>query len=118
MAVMLHCSPMGMPMPQSFDTVAVAQAAFFFVPAQLIIMLEDVPQAAQTGYCLTEHGGERRTERAHLEDDDTEQIQPDVQKACHQQEIQRPLAVAQSAHESAGNIIKQREGDAIKMVRM
>ena len=96
------------------DTVLSAQAAFFFVPAQLIIMLEDVPQAAQTGHCLAEHGGECRTEHAHLEDDDAEQVQPDVQKTCHQQEVQGPLAVAQSAHQGAGHVIQQGEWDADK----
>ena len=75
-------------------------------------MAQDVQKTAQTRHSLTEHGSKCRTERAHMEHDDAHQIQPDVQKACHQQEIQRALAVAQRTHQRAGHIVKQGEGDA------
>ena len=118
MAVILHCRTHGDAHAAQLDTVLSAQAAFFFVPAQFIIMLEDVPQAAQTGYCLAEHGGERRTEHAHLEDDDTEQIQPDVQKACHQQEVQGRLLSPRARIRALVMLYSSVNGMPIKMVRM
>ncbi len=90
--------------------VRTAQAALLPVPAQFSVVPEDVPQAAQTRHGLAEHGGEGRTEHAHPEHDDAGQIQPDVQEAGHQQEIQGPLAVAQGPHQGAGHIVQQGEG--------
>ena len=94
------------------EAVITAEFSLFFGPAQLMVMPGNVPQAAKACHGLAEHRGKRSAEHAHFEDDDAEQVEADVQKACHQQEIQRTLAVAQSAHESAGNIIKQGERDA------
>ena len=91
-----------------------AELPFFSGPAQLPVMFEDIEQTAQTGHGLAEHGGERRTEGTHPEHDDAEQVQPDVQEARHQQEVERALAVAQSAHQGAGHIVQQGERDAHK----
>ena len=79
-----------------------------------MVVAQDVPQTAQTGHGLTEHGGERRTERAHLEHDDAQQVKADVQKTCHQQEVQRALAVAQRTHQGTGHVVQQGERDAHK----
>ena len=89
-----------------------AELPLFSGPAQLPVMFEDIEQTAQTGHGLAEHGGERRTEGAHPEGEDAEQVEADVQHTGHQQEIERPLAVAQRAHEGAGDVVQQGEGDA------
>ena len=91
-----------------------AETALFPAPAQLRVVAQDVQKTAQTRHSLTDHSGKCRTECPHLEHDDAHQIQPDVQKACHQQEIQRALAVAQCTHQGAGHIIKQSEGGCLQ----
>ena len=91
-----------------------ADAPFFLIPAQFRVVAHDVNKAADACHSLTEHGGKSRAEHAHVEQDDAGKVQPDVQHAGHQQEIQRALAVAQCTHQGAGHIIKQREGDACK----
>ena len=77
-------------------------------------MLEDVEQTANARHGLTEDRRKGRTEGPHLEHDDAQQIQPDVQNACHQQEIQRALAVAEGTHQGAGHVVQQGERDAHK----
>ena len=77
-------------------------------------MAHDVKKAADARHSLTEHGSKGRAEHAHVEHNNAGKVQPNVQHAGHQQEIQRALAVAQCTHQSAGHIIKQGEGDARK----
>ena len=89
-----------------------AETALFPAPAQLRVVAHDVNKAADARHRLTEHGSKSRTECAHVEYDDAHKVKSDVQKACHQQEVQRTLAVAQSAHQRTGHIIKQGERDA------
>ena len=91
-----------------------ADAALFPAPAQFRVVTHDVNKAANARHSLTKHGGKGGAEHAHVEQDDAGKIQPDVQHAGHQQEIQRALAVAQCTHQGAGHIIKQSEGDACK----
>ena len=86
-------------------TVGQAERAFVLAPAQLMVVAQDVQQAAHTGHALTEHGGKGRAEHTHVKHDDAGKVQPDVQKAGHQQEEQRALAVTQRAHQGTGDII-------------
>ena len=81
------------------EAVAGAQTALFPAPLQLRVVADDVDEAADARHRLTEHGGEGRAEGPHPEDEDAEQVEADVQHAGHQQEVQRPLAVAQRTHE-------------------
>ena len=94
------------------EAVAGAQTALFPAPFQLRVVAADVDETADARHRLTEHGSEGRTERPHPEDEDAEQVEADVQRAGHQQEIEWPLAVAQRAHEGAGDVVQQGEGDA------
>ena len=87
-----------------------------FAVGQLVLFhLEDDEFAAQinkaqhAGDNLRDVGGQRRTKDAELERYDEQQIEPDVQRAGQNQEIQRRFAVAQRTHNSRHHIVQKDE---------
>ena len=74
--------------------------------------LHHVDKARHTGDQLRDAGCNRRALHAHIQAFDAENVQPDIQNAANDQEVQRRFAVAERANDRCEQVIHHLRADA------
>ena len=83
-----------------------------FGKVDLLHLVEEPPSAEDAADQLADDGRDGRTLHAHLKRHDEQPVQPNVQEAGHQQEIERVLRIAQTAQDRGRIVIQHRGRDA------
>ena len=76
-----------------------------------ILRPHQIPRDKDGAHCLCDQRGDRRAHDSHMENDDEQAVQHDIDDAADDQIVQRPLRISRGSEDRGTHIVDQHEQD-------